>query len=51
MGIILLEGRAQLQHIFVYCNNCALNSPGGLISLLIIIYNHFKQKYNSSQTL
>lgn len=24
---------------------------GGLISLLIIIYNHFKQKYNSTQTL
>ena len=24
---------------------------GGIISLLIIIYNHFKQKYNSSQTL
>ena len=24
---------------------------GGLISLLFIIYNHFKQKYNSSQTL
>jgi cytochrome c oxidase subunit III len=24
---------------------------GGLIALLIIIYNHFKQKYNSSQTL
>lgn len=24
---------------------------GGLISLLIIIYNHFKQKYNSSQIL
>jgi len=24
---------------------------GGLVSLLIIIYNHFKQKYNSSQTL
>jgi cytochrome c oxidase subunit 3 len=24
---------------------------GGLISLIIIIYNHFKQKYNSSQTL
>ena len=24
---------------------------GGLISLLIIIYNHFKQKYNSGQTL
>ena len=24
---------------------------GGIISLLIIIYNHFKQKYNSSQIL
>lgn len=24
---------------------------GGLVSLLIIIYNHFKQKYNSTQTL
>ena len=24
---------------------------GGLISLFIIIYNHFKQKYNSTQTL
>jgi cytochrome c oxidase subunit 3 len=24
---------------------------GGLISLLIIIYNHFKQKYNAGQTL
>lgn len=28
-----------------------LHLSGGLISLLIIIYNHFKQKYNSSQTL
>ena len=27
------------------------NLFGGLISLLIIIYNHFKQKYNSTQTL
>jgi len=24
---------------------------GGLISLLVIIYNHYKQKYNSSQSL
>lgn len=24
---------------------------GGLISILVVIYNHFKQKYNSSQTL
>ena len=28
-----------------------LHLAGGVISLLIIIYNHFKQKYNSSQTL
>ena len=28
-----------------------LHLSGGLISLLIIIYNHFKQKYNSGQTL
>ena len=28
-----------------------LHLLGGLISLLIIIYNHFKQKYNSGQTL
>lgn len=28
-----------------------LHVAGGLISLLIIIYNHFKQKYNNTQTL
>jgi cytochrome c oxidase subunit 3 len=28
-----------------------LHLAGGVISLLIIIYNHFKQKYNSTQTL
>lgn len=28
-----------------------LHLAGGIISLLIIIYNHFKQKYSSSQTL
>lgn len=28
-----------------------IHLAGGLISLLIIIYNHFKQKYNSTQTL
>ena len=28
-----------------------LHLAGGMISLLIIIYNHFKQKYNSTQTL
>ncbi|RZJ65698.1 MAG: heme-copper oxidase subunit III [Flavobacterium sp.] len=28
-----------------------LHLAGGMIALLIIIYKHFKQKYNSSQTL
>src|SRR6478752_935561 len=28
-----------------------LHLAGGMISLLVIIYNHFKQKYNSTQTL
>ncbi len=28
-----------------------LHLAGGVISLLIIIYNHFKQKYNSIQTI
>lgn len=28
-----------------------IHLAGGLISLLVIIYNHYKQKYNSSQTL
>ncbi len=28
-----------------------LHLAGGIISLLIIIYNHFKQKYNSTQML
>ncbi|SHF84489.1 cytochrome c oxidase subunit 3 [Flavobacterium segetis] len=28
-----------------------IHLAGGVLALLIIIYNHFKQKYNSSQTL
>ena len=28
-----------------------IHLAGGVVSLLIIIYNHFKQKYNSGQTL
>jgi len=28
-----------------------IHLAGGLISLLVIIYNHYKQKYNSTQTL
>jgi cytochrome c oxidase subunit 3 len=52
MGIISQEVEAQLQLLFIRCNVVHLiHLAGGVISLLIIIYNHFKQKYNSSQTL
>jgi cytochrome c oxidase subunit 3 len=37
--------------IYVITGLHILHLLGGVISLLIIIYNHFKQKYNSSQTL
>ena len=36
-------------YVLVYLHLAHLS--GGIISLLIIIYNHFKQKYNSSQFL
>jgi len=36
-------------YVLVYVHMAHL--AGGIISLLIIIYNHFKQKYNSSQFL
>jgi cytochrome c oxidase subunit 3 len=36
-------------YVLVYVHLAHL--AGGIISLLIIIYNHFKQKYNSSQFL
>jgi cytochrome c oxidase subunit 3 len=36
-------------YVLVYVHLAHL--AGGVISLLIIIYNHFKQKYNSSQFL
>lgn len=36
-------------YVLVYVHLAHLS--GGIISLLIIIYNHFKQKYNSSQFL
>jgi cytochrome c oxidase subunit 3 len=53
MGIILLEGELNYHNIFLYIVTIVhlMHLAGGLISLLIIIYNHFKQKYNSSQTL
>ena len=36
-------------YMFVYVHLAHL--AGGIISLIIIIYNHFKQKYNSTQYL
>jgi cytochrome c oxidase subunit 3 len=37
--------------LFVVAAAHLLHLFGGIISLLIIIYNHFKQKYSASQTL
>jgi cytochrome c oxidase subunit 3 len=37
--------------LYVVAVTHLLHLAGGLISLLVIIYNHFKQKYNASQTL
>jgi cytochrome c oxidase subunit 3 len=37
--------------LYVIAFTHLLHLAGGLISLLIIIYNHFKQKYNPTQTL
>jgi cytochrome c oxidase subunit 3 len=45
MGIILLEVKA-ITTTFLYIVTIVhlMHLAGGLISLLIIIYNHFKQK-------
>jgi cytochrome c oxidase subunit 3 len=50
MGIILLEVRAQLPQHFLYIVTIVhlIHLAGGLISLLIIIYNHFKKKLESN---
>jgi cytochrome c oxidase subunit 3 len=37
--------------LYVLATLHLVHLAGGIISLLIIIYNHFKQKYNSTQTL
>jgi hypothetical protein len=52
MDIISQEARLQLQ-LSLCCDRSALNSPcwWGNFHCFIIIYNHFKQKYNSGQTL
>ena len=50
-GLVPVGGSGAITISFLYVVVFAhlLHLAGGIISLLIIIYNHFKQKYNSSQ--
>ena len=52
-GLVPVGGSGAITISFLYVVVFAhlLHLAGGIISLLIIIYNHFKQKYNSSQFL
>ncbi len=45
------SGSINLSFVYVIVLAHLAHLAGGIISLLIIIYNHFKQKYNASQTL
>lgn len=45
------ESNIATTFLYVIASVHLVHLAGGLISLLIIIYNHFKQKYNSTQTL
>ncbi|NHM06766.1 heme-copper oxidase subunit III [Flavobacterium sp. CYK-4] len=53
MGYYFTGTASNITTTFLYVVTVAhlAHLAGGLISLLIIIYNHFKQKYNSGQTL
>ncbi len=53
MGYFFTGSKSNITTTFLYVVAFLhlLHLAGGLISLLIIIYNHFKQKYNSTQTL
>lgn len=52
-GVFPVGGAGSITISFLYIIVIAhlAHLAGGIISLLIIIYNHFKQKYNSGQTL
>jgi cytochrome c oxidase subunit 3 len=52
-GYFFAGPESNITTTFLYVIACLhlAHLAGGLISLLIIIYNHFKQKYNSSQLL
>ncbi len=45
------ESNITTTFLYVIASLHLAHLAGGIISLLIIIYNHFKQKYNSTQTL
>ena len=45
------ESNIATTFLYVIATVHLVHLAGGLISLLIIIYNHFKQKYNSTQLL
>ncbi|MDI1318205.1 cytochrome c oxidase subunit 3 [Flavobacterium sp.] len=45
------ESNIATTFLYVIATLHLVHLAGGLISLLIIIYNHFKQKYNSGQSL
>ena len=45
------ESNITTTFLYVIATVHLVHLAGGIISLLIIIYNHFKQKYNSTQTL
>jgi cytochrome c oxidase subunit III len=53
MGYFFTGSKSNITTTFLYVVAFLhlLHLAGGLISLLIVIYNHFKQKYNSTQTL
>lgn len=45
------ESNITTTFLYVIASVHLVHLAGGIISLLIIIYNHFKQKYNSTQLL
>ena len=53
MGLFFTGSESSITTSFLYIAVIVhvMHLIGGIISLLVVIYNHFKQKYNSLQTL
>jgi cytochrome c oxidase subunit III len=45
------SGKVTVSFLFAFVIVHIAHLFGGILSLLIVIYNHYKQKYNASQTL